>query len=123
MTENLAIVRSYMAHVANGRLEEGLALVADDAEFQGPDGQVTTKDGLRALFAMLEGQLINPLEQEEVGVTCEGERVAVEARARTVLANGNIYNNIYHFLFIVRGGRIVEAKEYCNTRAIDAFIS
>lgn len=121
MTQNLVIVRAYMAHIASGDIEAALALAADDATFQGPDGQTINKDGLRALFAMLGGQLINPLEQEEVGTTCEGDRVAVESKARTLLANGNVYSNLYHFLFVVRDGLIRSSSEYCNTRATDAF--
>lgn len=121
MTENLEIVRTYMAHIATGDIEAALALAAEDATFQGPDGQSIDKNGLRALFAMLGDQLVNPLEQEEVGTTCEGDRVAVESKARTTLANGNVYSNLYHFLFIVRDGLIQSSSEYCNTRATDAF--
>jgi ketosteroid isomerase-like protein len=121
MTQNLQIVRAYMAHIATGDIESALALAADDATFQGPDGQSIDKNGLRALFAMLGDQLVNPLEQEEVGTTCEGDRVAVESKARTLLANGNVYSNLYHFLFVVRDGLIRSSSEYCNTRATDAF--
>jgi len=118
---NLAVVRSYMDRVVAGDLEGALQLAWDDAVFQGPDGSVMNKDSLRALFASLASLLVNPFEQKIIGTTCEGDRVAVEATGRTVLANGKTYSNLYHFLFEVREGKIAASREYCNTRAADAF--
>ncbi len=50
------------------------------------------------------------------GVTCEGDRVAVEAESRaTYVPNGRIYNNRYHFLLEFRDGKIAKIREYCDT--------
>lgn len=122
MNGNLAIVQKYLDSVANLDIQGALTLVADDAIYYGPDGQPFDKTIMKSLFGP-GTQLINPMEQEIVGTTCEGDRVAVEATGKTVLANGNTYRNVYHFLFEVRGGKIVTFKEYCNTKAIDAFSS
>jgi ketosteroid isomerase-like protein len=121
MPTNREIVQQYMEKIVGGDLEGALALATEDAIFQGPDGTELNKDQLRGFFAQLAPLMINPLEQEIVGTTCEGDRVAVEAKARTMLANGNLYSNLYHFLFELKNGRIVRSKEYCNTRATDAF--
>jgi len=118
---NLEIVQDYMVRMASGNLEGALSLADDAASFQGPDGAVMDKDGLRGLFAMVGPLLINPLDQEIIGTTCEGDRVAIESTAQTLLANGKTYSNLYHFLFVLKDGRIVACREYCNTRAIDAF--
>jgi ketosteroid isomerase-like protein len=48
-------------------------------------------------------------------MTAEGERVAVEAESKAKLANGTLYHNRYHFLFVVRDGRIQAVKEYLDT--------
>jgi uncharacterized protein len=122
MNGNLAIAQKYLERVANLDIQGAFTLLADDAIFYGPDGQPFDKTIMKSLFGP-GSQLINPIEQQIVGTTCEGDRVAVEATGKTVLANGNTYRNVYHFLFEVRGGKIVTFKEYCNTKAIEAFSS
>jgi len=119
--ENLALVIDYMTRIARGDVEGALALCHDDIAFRGPDGSTTGKDGLRALFAQIAPLLVNPMEQEIVGTTCQGNRVAIEAQASTMLANGREYANIYHFLFEVEGGMICAAREYCDTTRGAAF--
>lgn len=52
---------------------------------------------------------------EIAGVTCEGERVAIEATSHARLADGRDYRNAYHFLVRVRHGRVVAMKEYLDT--------
>lgn len=121
--ENLALVKNYMSKITGGDLEGALALCADETAFQGPDGSVTDKNGVRALFAILGPLLVNPMEQEILGSTCQGNRVAVEATARTLLGNGRDYANIYHFLFEVDGGMITASREYCDTSRAAAFAS
>lgn len=49
------------------------------------------------------------------GITAEGDRVAVEAESHFELVNGQLYNNLYHFLFILRDGKICQVKEYADT--------
>ncbi|MDB5885901.1 MAG: hypothetical protein JWR74_2072 [Polaromonas sp.] len=53
------------------------------------------------------------------GVTAEGERVAVEAEGRFERP-GLLYCNTYHYLFIVRDGRIASGREYFDTAAAGA---
>jgi len=121
MTDNLAIVGEYTKCIAAGDIEGALSYASDDAVFQGPDGSRMDKQGLRALFAQMKPLLPNPLNIEILGTTSEGRRVAVEARADTVLGNGKLYENIYHFLYELDGGRIVAAREYCDTSRASAF--
>ncbi len=49
------------------------------------------------------------------GWTIEGDRVAVEMESYGKMVNGNIYNNHYHFLITVSGGRITSFREYMDT--------
>lgn len=60
----------------------------------------TTKDGLA----------ITPS-----GMVAEGDLVACEAESLGILANGRTYNNLYHFLFRIRDGKIASVKEYLDT--------
>ena len=52
-----------------------------------------------------------------VGVTAEGDRVAIEAHGRVPLKNGGVYDNTYHFLFVFENGKIKQAKEYNDSKA------
>ena len=53
------------------------------------------------------------------GVTAEGERVAVEAEGHFERP-GLVYRNTYHYLFIVRDGRVAGGREYFDTSAAAA---
>ncbi|WP_203556975.1 nuclear transport factor 2 family protein [Bacillus sp. B15-48] len=59
-----------------------------------------------------------------LAITAEGNRVAVETESYTELTNGRVYNNLYHFLFIVEDGKIQKVKEYLDTEHTrDVFLS
>ncbi|KAA9166334.1 nuclear transport factor 2 family protein [Amycolatopsis acidicola] len=47
--------------------------------------------------------------------TAEGARVAVETESYSELRNGRVYNNLYHFVFEVRDGKILSIKEFLDT--------
>lgn len=52
------------------------------------------------------------------GMTAEDDRVAVEAESRGMHASGKLYNNLYHFLFRFRDGKLVSLREYMDTEMI-----
>lgn len=56
---------------------------------------------------------------EIIGITAEGDRVAVEVRGEMTFPT-TVYRNEYHNLLIVRDGLIVSGKEYMDTRAAAA---
>ena len=49
------------------------------------------------------------------GVIAEGDKVALEAESFADARNGKKYNNVYHFLFELRDGKIVTVREYMDT--------
>jgi len=72
------------------------------AEFGGVMGQLASRiDG---------GMRVTP-----IACTAEGDRVAVEAESYAKMKNGKTYQNKYHFLFVVRDGKITQVKEYLDT--------
>jgi uncharacterized protein len=74
------------------------------------------KDGMRKLFTMVaENVKGGAIRLTQTSVTAEGERVATETSSYAELLNGRVYDNRYHFLFIVRDGVIFEVKEYLDT--------
>lgn len=73
-------------------------------------------DGMRELFSGVGGGVKGgAIKLTPKAMTAEGERVAVETESYAELNNGRIYNNDYHFLFIVRDGKIHQVKEYLDT--------
>lgn len=74
----------------------------------------------KAQFAgLLKGVMDNTkqgLTMTIKGLTAEGDRVAVEAESYGEMSNGKIYNNLYHFLMIVRDGKICQVKEFLDTQ-------
>lgn len=54
-----------------------------------------------------------------IGITAEGDRVAVEVHGEMTFAD-SVYRNAYHNLLIIRDGLIVSGKEYMDTRAAAA---
>ena len=79
-----------------------------------PMGGTRTKAELMAMVAQNTARFEVPIRIRVTGVTAEGDRVAVEAQGYAKLKNGKTYENLYHFLFIIKDGKIQTAKEYCD---------
>lgn len=53
----------------------------------------------------------------------EGDRVAVEAESYAELKDGRIYNNTYHFLFVIENEKVKTVREYMDTaHAYETFL-
>ena len=98
------------------RLDE---LYADDFElwtagslpFSGTSNKAEALEGMKMIGSMFpDGLQFTILE-----TTAEGDRVAIEAESKGVAASGVPYHNLYHFLMVVRDGRIHRFKEYMDT--------
>lgn len=122
--ENKRVVRRYYAAVSGGRRDEATALLADDATWwiAGKPEQFALA-GLRSLQEhqellreRLAPALPHGVEIMITGMTAEGDRVAVEMENRARTADGRIYNNQFHMLFVVRDGKIHAAREYLDTQ-------
>lgn len=61
------------------------------------------------------------LKVRVVGTTAEPNRVAVEADSDMEL-NGHIYQNVYHWLFETRDGKVTHAKFYLDTLLARKFV-
>jgi len=74
-----------------------------------------TKAQFGEMMGLLGSKIDGPLRVTPTGVTAEGDRVAVEAESYAKMKNGKTYQNKYHFLFLVRDGKIQQVKEYLDT--------
>ncbi len=112
---NKAIVRRYMQAVIDGDIDTIEALQHPDVKWW----ILGFGDMDRAAFtASVKGGLIAASERrvEITGLTAEGDRVAVECWSEMVFPD-RVYRNQYHNLLVIRGGLIVEGREYMDTRA------
>ncbi len=57
----------------------------------------------------------NGAEFSVTGMIEEGDKVAAEANMKATTAFGTLYDNSYHFLFTIEGGKIARMKEYMDT--------
>jgi uncharacterized protein len=119
---NKKLVRDFLDHYAHGRYAAALAMLAPDSRWWLPGhpqefpaaGWVDKPTVERRLASNLK-LLPNGLEIIVGEMTAEGDRVAVEAESKATLVNGTLYHNRYHFLFVLREGRIQAVKEYLDT--------
>ena len=54
------------------------------------------------------------VRHEVRGIVAEGDRVAVETESYADLPGGRKYNNLYHFLLVIRGGKVESVREYTD---------
>ncbi len=117
--ENKKIVVDLLTNLTCGRLEAALDALAEDATWWVPP---MTQPLSKRQFAdmVTQAQKVHPhgITLIRKGVTAENDRVAVEAEGEADLANGKHYHNHYHHLFVVRDGKIREAREYLDTKHV-----
>ncbi len=70
---------------------------------------------IEPLMGGILGAFPNGLRFTIEGMTAEGDRVAIEAESHGEHESGRVYHNQYHFLMVIRDGRIQEFKEYLDT--------
>lgn len=119
ITENKALIHKYMELVATGDMDAALELAADDATFWHPMSGVQGKQELREAFKQL-GALMRSFSSKVVTMTAEADRVSVEVEAQAETASGSLYQNQYHFMFVVRDGKIRESREYVDSAPVKA---
>ena len=120
--ENKHVVLSFFENFSAGKVDAALAMLADTATWWvagNPEQFALAGTRTKAQFAELVNgigaAMPKGLRVTLKGLTAEGERVAVEAESYGETATGKIYNNLYHFLFEVRGGKIQAVREYLDT--------
>lgn len=121
--ENKQVVARFWQAFSVGDQETTLALLDDD-DFSWwilgdksvfPIAGSMNKAQFAALLSNVSANAPNGLTMTPKAWTAEGDRVALEAESYGVMANGKLYNNHYHFLHIVRNGKLCAVKEYLDT--------
>jgi uncharacterized protein len=114
---NKELVRRWFAELTDGHLDAAWALMDTGTEYWLPRIRRTVPiaafaAGYRALVA---DRMVDGLRFDLGAVTAEADRVSVQAESHARLHDGTEYNNLYHFLFVIRDGRISKVWEYGDT--------
>lgn len=117
--DNKALVRRFMEAFSQGDFKTALALLDDEATWwvagTMPISGTYTKEAFNALLSGVGESIDGAIALTPKAFTAEGDRVAVETESLAHTHNGRTYNNLYHFLFEIRGGKILRVKEYLDT--------
>ncbi|MBC3192759.1 nuclear transport factor 2 family protein [Pseudonocardia sp. C8] len=118
---NKQTVTEFMEVFTSGDVDGILSRMTDDATWWvagSIPGISGTKDkaAFKEMVSGIAGSTTSgAIRLTPLAFTAEGDRVAVETESYTELRNGRVYNNLYHFLFTVRDGKIAGVKEYLDT--------
>src|SRR5579863_6015085 len=111
-----SLISAFMEALSEGRIEDACGCLADNAVWRivatsrpAVLNKVQFADTLRRMLgAFVECRFsIFPL-----AIIVEGGRAAVEAESFGKTKCGHVYNNRYHFLFVVDGYKVIEVREY-----------
>ncbi len=116
ISENKQTATEFFGHFSAGRREQALAMLAEDATWWAPGVGVMNKTQFAGVMAYIQKIANGPIALTLKRMTAEDDRVAVEAESDADLVNGKHYHNTYHFLVVIRDGKIREVKEYNDTR-------
>ena len=127
MAANTRIVEQFFANMTQGNVDEAFAVVSADVKWWVPGtlpfSGTKSKEQYLAIVGRIQAGFPRGVSFTIRGTTQESDRVAVEVESLGVHVNGKTYNNRYHFLFTIRDGKIVEAKEYMDTLHLKDLIS
>jgi len=125
--ENKDLARQFIDCFTASDIAGALDLMTDDATWwiagkpdHLPASGVYSKEQIARLLYNMVGQLPNGLKMTVKCLVAEGDKVAMEAESYGELRNGRVYNQQYHFLLTVQGGRIEAVKEYLDTQHVYA---
>ena len=81
-----------------------------------------SRDQFRTLLEGVSTSCEGPIELIPYEFTIQGDRVAVETESKARTLSGRVYNNQYHFLFVLKGSKILRVKEYLDTMHTNAVL-
>jgi len=118
--QNKQLVTDFLEAFSSGDVDRTLSFLSETATWwvagtmEGISGTMD-KESFRKTLAGQSAFTKAGVQLTPKAWTAQGDRVAVETESYSELKNGRVYNNLYHFLFVVRDGKIEAAKEYLDT--------
>ncbi|MEQ8230145.1 MAG: nuclear transport factor 2 family protein [Gammaproteobacteria bacterium] len=122
IAENKAVVTRFWEAFSAARYDDAVAMLSDDATWWvAGDTDLSgtySKSEFAALLAQVTALAPNGITVTPKLLTAEDDRVSVEAESLGAISNGKTYRNIYHFMMVVRDGRICAVREYLDTEHV-----
>ncbi len=116
MTDSKSVVREFLEAAE----QEGPGALSrfgtKDAVWTLPGLGVLTPERFAKLGQRIGDLLAGPMTLTIHDIIADGEKVAAEVESHGLLKDGKVYNNLYHFKFVLRDGKIAEVKEYNDTK-------
>ncbi|MEC9358553.1 MAG: nuclear transport factor 2 family protein [Pseudomonadota bacterium] len=123
---NKAVVRQFLQALGSGDAEALDRLVTDDvaAVCTGSSLLAGTRGKAEVCGAagMLKQITQSGIDFRVLQLTAEDDRVSCEAEGLSTLVTGQTYNNQYHFLFTLRGGKISGLREYMDSLLVETVL-
>jgi uncharacterized protein len=119
---NTELVTEFMRVFTEGGVDRILSFLTDDATWwvagtmPGISGTKTRAEFGEMLGGIASATTTGAIRLTPLAFTAQGDRVAVETESYAELTNGRIYNNMYHFVFVLRDGKIAQVKEFLDTQ-------
>ncbi len=110
---NKQTVIGFLKSLSSGKPDE--KYLCADARWWVPGIGTVSREAFFAMSDNFQSRVKAPAVIGIDAVTAEEDRVAVEAHASAELHDGRMYENTYHFLFYLRDGKILEAREHNNS--------
>ena len=116
---NKQIARDFMQALSSGETKRLLAMYSDDITvWTAGSLSISGLHDVKEVVALSDGILgafPEGLRFSIQAMTVEGERVAIEAESLGTHASGKVYHQQYHFLLVIRDGKVAHMKEYFDT--------
>jgi uncharacterized protein len=126
---NKSIIEAFFRALSSGDVQRIGKFLSDDSSWwvsgtvEGISGTYNKAETLALLEQVTQVYKTGALKIVPSNMIAEGNRVAVEAESYAELHNGKIYNNFYHYVFDLEGGKIKSFKEYMDTQHVrDTFV-
>lgn len=119
--KNKQIVQEFMEVFSTGNIDKFLTYMSDTATWwvagniEGVSGEKDMKQFREMNSGLAATTKEAAIKLTPIAWTVDGNRVAVETESYAEMTNGKVYNNLYHFLFIMKDGKIQKVKEYLDT--------
>ncbi len=120
--DNKQVVEQFFSCLSSGDVEGFVALYHPRGSLWTSGNTLMSGTYSRDQIAAFGGDIFDAFPQglafSIVGMTAEGDRVAVEAESKGEHSSGQLYHNFYHFLFEFRDGKVYRLKEYMDTEKV-----
>ncbi len=123
LESNKAVVLEFFERLSSGDADGVLALYADSFTCWTagtlPFSGTHPRENIAAMISGVQSVFPDGLKFTVGTLTAEDDRVSAEAESYGKHASGQVYNQRYHFLFVVRDGKIQSMHEYFDTMHAD----